>query len=416
MNWITTIIHAANATFTVAKTSWAVYEWVSKFIGDRLGAADEKSVAQFLEQFANASEREIRRLVDECFTPQSLQPTHREELIIALVRLSQISKNQGSAAKQTSSYLRCKELIASLLAGLKPKRRPGETVGPGWSDWKLKRFLGMGTFGEVWMGESVMMPHPYAFKFFVTDEGKSWLIQEQQALFQVKQRLPRSPNLIQLDNVVVGDQKYPFLVLEYAGGGSLEHWLENANDPRNLDVAEVMAGLARGLAAAHRKEIYHRDLKPANILLTDEGEPKISDFGLASLGRDVAGSSVASASKPVPAGTYAYMPPETHYSSKEYDEAKHDVFSFGVIWYQLLTRSLLRPPYDFADQLAEGGVDRQTIHLISRCLAQPSRRFSDGQELLHALSREAAPVEWSVPEDCYDVGKLASAYLNSLTA
>jgi hypothetical protein len=110
-----------------------------------------------------------------------------------------------------------------------------------------------------------------------------------------------------------------------------------------------------------------------------------------------------------------YMPPETTEFAGEYSPARHDVFSFGVIWYQLLTCRLQRPAYDFADQLHEAGVDSYTIRLLARCLAQPSRRFADGRELLGALELERASPVWNVPAGCFDVGPLASEYLNSLS-
>ena len=105
-----------------------------------------------------------------------------------------------------------------------------------------------------------------------------------------------------------------------------------------------MAQVARGVGAAHSRGIVHRDLKPANILLTADGVPKVADFGLAKqLGADsrtVSGALV---------GTPAYMSPEQAAGQVHRITPRTDVFSLGVILYELLTG---RPPFT-ADGLGE---------------------------------------------------------------
>src|SRR5262249_13165802 len=96
------------------------------------------------------------------------------------------------------------------------------------------------------------------------------------------------------------------------------------------------------------------------------------------------------------------------------DPAQDDVFAFGVVWYQVLTGKIERPPYDFADRLHQAGADSRTVRLVSKCLAQPARRFRDGGEVLATLESDAPPDDWPVPEGCVDVGPLAREYLATL--
>jgi serine/threonine protein kinase len=182
-------------------------------------------------------------------------------------------------------------------------------------------------------------------------------------------------------------------------------------------VTELLTGVARGLAAAHRHGIFHRDLKPANVLLTAgaDPDPKIADFGLSRVEGERAEGSVASQSRAVVVGTRLYLPPEAADPYAARAPSQDDVFAIGVIWYQLLTGRIERPPYDFADHLLKEGVDSRTVRLLSRCLAQPNRRFADAGELLTALEQDVGPSEWDVPEGCFDVAPLAREYVDSLT-
>lgn len=197
-------------------------------------------------------------------------------------------------------------------------------------------------------------------------------------------------------------------------GGSLEDWiLEEKEFRADLSKYDVVDGITRALAKAHEAETYHRDLKPGNILLTEDGLPKIADFGLADIRSVDTGSlrrSVYSSHGAAQVGTPMYWPPEAWLPFATRDPAQDDVFAIGVIWYQLLVERLERPPYDFAQVLRQIGQDAHTIDVISRCLAGPGNRLKNAVELAEAMTDFELP-EWKVPQGQFDVQYLAKEYI-----
>jgi serine/threonine protein kinase len=396
----------------VGRGAVSVGQRVVAAIRERWRNAHARDVLAQLQSLGCVNEGAIRQLVENWPEGKDLTKDQREELITLLTNLVRNARFHTTCGTPLSAFLRCEQLIDQLLSNLQPCRRTAEPVGPGWVEWKLERFLGMGAFGEVWLGRSSLFPEPRAFKFFTREGAGEWLKKEQQALFQVRNRLRGHPNIIEFDNVVLGGVKWPFLVLEYVGGGSLEDWIVNPDRP-SLDVREVVAGIARGLSKAHGEHIYHRDLKPANILLTEGPDvlAKIADFGLGLVEQELGATASVHSSQAVIVGTRMYLPPEAADPYAERRPAQDDVFAFGVIWYQLLVGRLERPPYDFLDELRNHGVESATIELIDRCLAHPSRRFEDAIDLADAMESDL-PRSWHVPEGCFDVGPLAREYLH----
>jgi len=208
-----------------------------------------------------------------------------------------------------------------------------------------------------------------------------------------------------------------FIAMELIRGEKLSDVLQRGALPqkRALDLA---AEVAEGLARAHEKGIVHRDLKPANVMVTEDGHAKIIDFGLAKLVEPIADNSVtATVQTPrtdpgLVMGTVAYMSPEQ--ARGLHVDHRSDVFSFGVMLYELLSG---RPPFQGQSQLdtlhailtqpipplpsvaglpAEAAADVQ--RLIAKCTAKdPDDRYQGMKDVvvdLRAARRrlESAPV------------------------
>lgn len=374
---------------------------------------------RWLEDLGCLSEAAVRSLVEDWAAGQpSLSEAQREELIGLLINLTRGARFLSSHGTPKSSYLRCERWLTQLLDNLQPVRRRGEIVGPG-HNWRLERFLGMGGFGEVWVARSQEgFPLPRAFKFFTQPNARDWIEKEGKGLAAVLKRLGRHPHLIEFIDLGIKDQPWPFLALEYVGGGSLEDWIvEDAARRPRINKHELIGGVIRGLARAHENNIYHGDLKPANLLLTEgpDVQAKIADFGLARVAAAEFTPVSTQASQPIQVGTSMYLPPEAHEVAGNHDAARFDVFALGVVWYQLLMERLERPPYDFADQLADNRIDRHTIRLVSRCLAHPGRRFKDACRLADEFD-DVAPQDWAVPPGMFDVQDLVRDYIGSASS
>lgn len=184
----------------------------------------------------------------------------------------------------------------------------------------------------------------------------------------------------------------PFLVMELVEGGTLRELLRERGPMPPHAVAAVLSPVLGGLAVAHRAGLVHRDIKPENVLISDDGEVKIADFGLV---RAVAEAKITSTS--IILGTAAYLAPE-QVSTGDMD-ARGDVYSVGVLVYELLTG---RTPFAGDTTLAVAyqrlerdvprpgsvieGVPEQFDELVVRATARiPGQRFADAGEMLEEL-------------------------------
>lgn len=317
-----------------------------------------------------------------------------------------------------------------------PLHHAGETFGSG-GDWVLDRLLGRGPFTEVWLAHDRQNASaPRAVKVFTGPGAAEWLVRRQNGLRTIMRNLRGQPHVVQLLSVGVlgharagqasqSDQTagrpehgQTFVAMEYIPGGSLEDWvLEPAGRRAPLPKDQIMGGVVSALAEAHRQGIHHGALRLSRILLTrrpvvpprdrsgtwpdkpPEVRAKIAGFGLAD-----PGASAMEADR-------TYEPPEAWGAGAGWDPMGDDVFAVGVVWYQLLAEKVERPPYDFADLLADAGHDGHTIRLLSRCLARPERRFASAAELDEAFGEVGLPQWPPVPARCFDVSQIVREYL-----
>jgi non-specific serine/threonine protein kinase/serine/threonine-protein kinase len=189
----------------------------------------------------------------------------------------------------------------------------------------------------------------------------------------------------------------PYIALEYVDGGSLARELDGTPWPA-ARAARLVETLARAMHHAHRQGIMHRDLKPANVLLTGDGTPKISDFGLAKV--LVRGGPSLTETGAV-MGTPSYMAPEQAAGKTHEVGPAIDVYALGAILYELLTG---RPPFKAATNLEtlqqvvheepvpprrlQPKLPRDLETICLKCLhKEPVRRYADAESLAEDLRR-----------------------------
>ncbi|ORW69409.1 serine/threonine protein kinase [Mycobacterium saskatchewanense] len=203
------------------------------------------------------------------------------------------------------------------------------------------------------------------------------------------------------------DDRHPFLVMELIEGGTLRELLAERGPMPPHAVASVLRPVLGGLAAAHRAGLVHRDVKPENVLISDDGDVKIADFGLV---RAVAAAGITSTS--VILGTAAYLSPEQVRDGNA--GPRSDVYSTGILAYELLTGrtpftgdSALSIAYQRLDtdvpppSAAIEGVPPQFDEFVERATARdPARRYADAIEMgadLDAIAEELQLPDFRVP-------------------
>jgi serine/threonine-protein kinase len=203
------------------------------------------------------------------------------------------------------------------------------------------------------------------------------------------------PNIVQIHDI--GEHNgLPYFSLEYVDGGNLAARLKGS-PPSDMEAACLVEILARAVHYAHGRGIVHRDLKPANILLTNDGVPKIADFGLAKILDDDSGATRTGAI----VGTASYMPPETAAGKIREIGPAADVYALGAILYELLTD---RPPFRGESMLEtlrmvqeqdpepphvyNRRVDRSLEAICLKCLKKtPTDRYPSAKALAEDLAR-----------------------------
>ncbi len=272
--------------------------------------------------------------------------------------------------------------------------------------YELLGELGRGGMGVVYKARQVKAGRHVALKMILSGPHAS---SEQQARFRTEaEAIARlqHPNIVQVYEV--GEHAgWSYFSLEFCGGGSLAGRLAGTPLPLR-EAAALVERLARAMHAAHQKGVVHRDLKPANVLLTEDGTPKVSDFGLARK-LDEAGQTASGAVL----GTPSYMAPEQACGRPLATGPATDVYALGAILYECLTG---RPPFRAATTLEtmrhvceqepvaprslnlQVARDLETICL--RCVEkEPQRRYPSAAALAEDLRRFLAgdPIEARPP-------------------
>src|SRR5580658_576471 len=287
----------------------------------------------------------------------------------------------------------------------------GTKLGP----YEIQSLIGAGGMGEVYRARDTRLQRDVAIKILPSSLAPD---QDRLRRFELEARVVEAlnhPNLLtvfdvgaaQLPNAAAKSgaadaaAESPYIVSELLEGTTLRQ-LVAAGAMRERKAVDYAIQIARGLAAAHERGIVHRDLKPDNVFITNDGRAKILDFGLAKLSEvptaDFDATRDLATQAGVALGTLGYMSPE-QVRGKPAD-ARSDIFSFGVVLYEMLAGRRAFRGDSAADLMSailkeeppELNATNQEIspaldHIVHHCMEKdPQQRFQSVGDIAFQLS------------------------------
>jgi WD40 repeat protein/tRNA A-37 threonylcarbamoyl transferase component Bud32 len=312
-------------------------------------------------------------------------------------------------AEELASFFANRDDFARLARPVAPPASETDTVGAAaqpdgvpalgdklryFGDYEILEEIARGGMGVVFKARQVSLNRVVALKMILAGQLATPVdVQRFKHEAEAAANLDH-PNIVPIYEVNehAGSHYFSMKLIE---GGSLAGSIENLRKDRKK-AAEFMAKVARAVHYAHQRGILHRDLKPANILIDKDGQPHVTDFGLAK--RTTGDGSVTQSGAIV--GTPSYMAPEQAAARKDLTTAV-DVYSLGAILYELLTG---RPPFRGSTPLdtlmqvmdkeptkprsLDRKIDRDLETIVLKCLArEPARRYASAEALADDLDR-----------------------------
>jgi tetratricopeptide (TPR) repeat protein len=280
----------------------------------------------------------------------------------------------------------------------RPKSPHPSRIGP----FKILAPIGEGAMGIVYEAEQERPQRLVALKIVRPGIVPAGVLRRFELEYEFLGRL-HHPGIAQIYQAGVEETEHgpqPYFAMELVRGRRLDNYI-HANKPPLRERLELVAAIADAVQHAHHRGIIHRDLKPANILVTDAGEPKILDFGIARAHDGMVTTAQTVAGEVL--GTLRYMSPEQIAGDIAELDTRSDVYALGVLLYEVLAE---RPPYEldrksFAEAAriiqddeptrlgtAVRGVPADVETIVAKALEkEKDRRYSSAADLADDIRR-----------------------------
>ncbi|MDB6034272.1 MAG: putative Mitogen-activated protein kinase kinase [Verrucomicrobiales bacterium] len=284
---------------------------------------------------------------------------------------------------------------------------PGKCVGAG--RFLLKKVLGQGGMGVVWLAHDMRLREFTALKFLPPEVASDSSAVEDLRKETLRSRKLSHPNIVRIHDLWETTGEHTFIAMEYVDGPNLHYC--RANRPAQVlpwkFLMPLLRQLCEALDYAHGERVLHRDLKPANVMLDGNGRLKLADFGLACVIHD---SSMRSSGLALTRGTLSFMSPQQ--ADGEKPSVTDDIYSLGATIYDLMTS---QPPFytgdigyqlrhnrpqhmheRLADLELSNNIPSEVAAMVMACLAkEPGKRPQSARAIL----------EWL---DCTDFSKVSA--------
>ncbi len=262
--------------------------------------------------------------------------------------------------------------------------------------YRIERLLGSGSMGHVYLARDADLDRPVAIKtlrdVYLDEEGRRVFLSRFQNEARAAARL-HHPNIVQIFDVGDDPRHGPYLVFEYVPGHTLKRQLRETGPLSKEQLLSVAQQIADALAVAHAAGVIHRDLKPENLLITENGQLKLADFGIAR----VPNADLTKEGQFL--GTPCYSAPETLLKG-EYSE-KTDLFSFGAVLYEAASGErafpgteaivvaqnvMYKDPIPPSETNRGAAIPAEVDQVIMRALSKdPGGRFASARTVVSAL-------------------------------
>lgn len=310
----------------------------------------------------------------------------------------------GLFSSQKETMAQSQNPVAPTLLTADGPHRSSMLHAPIITGYEILGKLGQGGMGVVYKARHLGLDRLVALKMLPA-QGKD--SEKALARFQREAKVLaklQHPNIVQVHDI--GEHEgQPYIALEMVNGGDLADYLSQRR-PDVKKIAAFVEKLARAVHAAHEKGIIHRDLKPSNILLTEQGQPKITDFGIA---KDLEQPSQQTATGAV-LGTPTYMAPEQASGQINAIDARTDMYALGAILYEMLSG---QPPFTGPAQIViyhvlnsmppslrklNRDVPKDLEQICLRCMSKKAHmRYESALKLAEALHEFRVPKTKEAP-------------------